>query len=110
MSVFNWKPSEKQPTTEERLEKYVELTARRLNDLEVKWERDRADLWKAIKDTQEAVSKPQTPPDLTALESRMAVFDTWRAQLHTLLIERGNTGKEKLSRTGNALSKFYGKK
>lgn len=107
--MFNWKPSKEQPTTEERLESFAGLVAKRLNDLEVKWERDRADLWKAIKDTQEAASKPSVPPDLTALESRMAVLDTWRAQLHTLLVERGNTGKEKLSRTGKSLSKFYGR-
>lgn len=107
--MFNWKPSKEQATTEERLEAFSALVAKRLNDLEVRWERDRADLWKAIKDVQEAASKPQPAPNLTALEQRMAVLDTWRAQLHTLLVERGNTGKEKLSRTGNAASKFYGR-
>lgn len=107
--MFNWKPNKEQPTTEERLEAFSALVAKRLNDLEVRWERDRADLWKAIKDVQEAQSKPVPPPNLTALEQKLAVLDTWRAQLHTLLVERGNTGKEKLSRTGNALSKFYGR-
>jgi len=106
--MFNWNPNKAQQTTEERLEQFSALVAKRLNDLEVKWERDRADMWKAIKDTQESASKPAPPANIAALEQRLAVLDTWRAQLHTLLVERGNTGKEKLSRTGNALSKFYG--
>lgn len=72
-------------------------------------ERDRADIWRSLKDLSETVSKPVPAPNVTALEQRMAVLETWRAQLHTLLVERGNTGKEKLSRTGNAASKFYGR-
>ncbi len=108
--MFNWKPSKEQATTEERLEAFSALVAKRLNDLEVKWERDRADLWKAIKDTQEEASKPPKPANITDLEQKMVVLDTWRAQLHSLLVERGNTGKEKLSRTGNGLARFYGKK
>jgi len=107
--MFNWKPNVEQPTTDQRLDAFAASVARRFNDFEVKWERDRADLWKAVKDVSEAASKSSKPVDLTSLEQRMAVLDTWRAQLHSLLTERGNTGKEKLSKTGNSLAKFYGK-
>ncbi len=112
--MFNWNPNGKkgqqdERTPEERLEAFSALIAKRINDLEVKWERDRADLWKAIKDTQEEASKPQKPVNVTELEQKLAVLETWRAQLHNLLIERGNTGKEKPTRTGNAIAKFYGR-
>ncbi len=108
--MFNWKPTRESPDSSvtERQVIFENRVVAKLNDLEVKWERDRADLWKAIKDTQEAAGKPQMPPNITDLENKLVVLETWRAQLHTLLIERGNTGKPKLTKTGNALSKFYG--
>lgn len=111
--MFNWKPNEdKLESLKKELQDQREMvydTRKIIVESQSKWERDRADLWKAIKDTQEQLSKPVPPPNLTALEQKLAVLDTWRAQLHTLLVERGNTGKEKLTRTGNALAKFYGR-
>lgn len=104
--MFNWKPN---ADLAQRIEERDKHDAARYNDLKANWERDRADLWKSIQDLTAAVNKPQIPPDVSALEKRMVVLETWHAQLHTLLTERGNTGKDKLSRTGNALSKFYNK-
>jgi len=109
--MFNWKPNKPNVATATEIDnqRMLDSIAASINDLKVKWEHDRADLWKAIKDLSDETSKPPKPVDLTALEQRMAVLDTWRAQLHTLLTERGNTGKEKLSKTGNSLAKFYGR-
>lgn len=105
---FNWKPSAPKETLEERLDKHAALVGARINDMTVKWERDRADLWKALNDLTDAANKAKTP-DITELEKRMAVLETWRAQLHGLLVEKGNTGKEKLSRSGHFASKRYGR-
>jgi len=110
--MFNWKPNKPEETDQEKIERVrfnLERYVQKQAEQQQQWERDRADIWKSIKDLSENVNKPQPAPNVTALEQRMAVLETWRAQLHTLLVERGNTGKEKLSRTGNAASKFYGR-
>jgi len=108
MNIFNWKPNEpkniKTPT-EIALDRLWEELQESKKFAE-RWERDRADLWKAIKDISEAQGKKS---DTTALEQRIILLETWRLQLHNLLTEKGNTGKDKLSRTGNTLSKFYQK-
>lgn len=101
--MFNWKPNN--PELEDKI---LDVNvARHVGPHVLKWERDRADLWSAISGLQEELEKAQKPADITELEKRMVVMETWRAQLHTLLVERGNTGKEKLSKTGSGLSKFY---
>jgi len=109
MSIFNWKPNE-EPKDEWRalVEERLTALAGDYNDAKVKYERDRADQWKAIKDAMEAVGKPAPAPDLTTLKSRVEDMELWRGKLHAMLTEISpNTGKEKLSKTGNRLSKFY---
>jgi uncharacterized protein YlxW (UPF0749 family) len=83
------------------------LLTSEFNDLSQKVSRlnsDREDLWRIVKEISEQKSKPT---DLTDIEKRLVVLDAWRAQLHSLLTEKGNTGKDKLSRMGNRLATFY---
>lgn len=101
-----WKPSTPEPDKYEELAEEVRVLRTEQAKLAERVARDSADMWKYLHDI-EKYSAPSA--NVTEIEKKLAVLDTWRAQLHSLLVERGNTGKEKLSRTGNALAKFYGR-
>lgn len=109
--MFNWNPSKDvQESKEAALKAIIFNLEAGQKKIEEAFTRERGDMWKAIKDLTERAEKPVEAPDLKKLTERVTELELSWAKLHAMLTERSlNTGKEKLSKMGTTVSKFYGK-